>query len=176
MVNCEFNSHWRQFYFCWNLLKALNVNFVQKCQICVICKNLDSIIYKILDKKIPYCAIEVSGSIAKTEGFKKSILVLTKNNCLLQARFFLKEHTSLESQTNSCFLHMWVKKSSWHFKGLNLDNIYATNLKPTFIDNLFLSHPFLLPCFYSPTRHWPVFYDRQPLLVPEASVNFDSRF
>ena len=64
-----------------------------------------------LRQKIPNCAIEVSGSISKTESFKKSILVLTKNNGLLHTRF-LKEHTSLESQTNSCFLHMWVKKSS----------------------------------------------------------------
>ena len=23
MVSCVFNSHWRQFYFCWNLLKSL---------------------------------------------------------------------------------------------------------------------------------------------------------
>ena len=26
-------------FFCWNLLKPLDVNFVQKCQICVICEN-----------------------------------------------------------------------------------------------------------------------------------------
>ena len=78
--------------------------------------------------------------------------------------FFKKEQTSLESQTNYCFLHMWVKKPSGYFKGLNLDNIYATNLKPTFIDNLFLSHPFYYPaftalqgigpCFMTDNRYW----------------------
>ena len=41
MVCCEFNSHWRQLYFLLKLLKHLDVNFVQKCQICVIYENLD---------------------------------------------------------------------------------------------------------------------------------------
>ena len=41
MVSCEFNSHWRQFYFLLKLLRHLNANFVQKCQICVICENLE---------------------------------------------------------------------------------------------------------------------------------------
>ena len=32
MSSCGFNSHSRRFYFCWNLLKPFDVNFVQKCQ------------------------------------------------------------------------------------------------------------------------------------------------
>ena len=38
MVSCKFNSHWRQLYFCYNLIKSIDINFVQKCQIC---ENLD---------------------------------------------------------------------------------------------------------------------------------------
>ena len=36
----QWQSHWRQLYFLLKLFNTLDVNFVQKCQICVICKNL----------------------------------------------------------------------------------------------------------------------------------------
>ena len=43
MVSCELNSHWRQLYLLLKLFKDFDANFVQKCQICVIYENLDSI-------------------------------------------------------------------------------------------------------------------------------------
>ena len=39
-----------KFIFCWNLLKSLDVNFVQKCQICVICENVEFQWNKLLAK------------------------------------------------------------------------------------------------------------------------------
>ena len=42
VVECyESNSRWGNFIFCWIFWKPIDVNFVQKCQICVVDETLD---------------------------------------------------------------------------------------------------------------------------------------
>ena len=85
------------FIFCWNLLKLLDVNFIQKCQICVICENLDLVCGEMctITKKVVYfpvrCTKECGSNRKNTKNLEmRLIIILHMKWHLFCADYFLR--------------------------------------------------------------------------------------